>query len=184
MDDPLDLFADAMLAVPIDGEVAIAVAAHMHALWCYRRRIDRSRLGRRRCIGPMPGRRPDRHRDCRSGLSDIWRDNFGLDGCLLEYDEADFERRFHVPRSVFLRIYHAVKGRPFFAQRIIVTGRPQAHPLQNVVASFRVIDYGHSALLALPYLILVSNANFPEENSKDRFSTAARSILVVAITDF
>ena len=42
----------------------------------------------------------------------------------------------------------------------------------------------HSALLALPYLILVSNANFPEENSADRFSAAARSILVAAITDF
>ena len=42
----------------------------------------------------------------------------------------------------------------------------------------------HSALLALPYLILVSNAKFPEENSGDRFSTAATSILVVAITDF
>ena len=42
----------------------------------------------------------------------------------------------------------------------------------------------HSALLALLYLILVSNANFPEENSEDRFSAAARSILVAAITDF
>ena len=58
------------------------------------------------------------------------------------YDEADFERRFRVPRSVFLRIYHAVKDHPFFAQRINATGRPQAHPSQKVVAAFRVIYYG------------------------------------------
>jgi len=48
MNDPLDVSADAMLADPIDGEVATAVAAHMQALWRYRRRIRRSRLGRRR----------------------------------------------------------------------------------------------------------------------------------------
>ena len=45
---------------------------------------------------------------------------------------------------MFLRIYHAVKGRPFFAQRIIAPGRPQAHPLQKVVAAFRVIAYGET----------------------------------------
>jgi len=49
-----------------------------------------------------------------------------------------------VPRSVFLRIYHAVKGRSFFAQRINATARPQAHPLQKVVAAFRVIAYGET----------------------------------------
>ena len=60
------------------------------------------------------------------------------------YDEVDFERRFRVPLSVFLRIYHTVKGRPFFAQRINATGRPQAHPLRKVVAAFRVIAYGET----------------------------------------
>jgi len=66
-------------------------------------------------------------------------DYFGLDGSAPVYDEAGFERRFRVPRSVFLRIFHAVKGRSFFAQRMNATGRPQAHPLQKVVAAFRVI---------------------------------------------
>jgi len=45
MDDPFDESADAMLAAPVHGEVATAVAAHMQALWRYRRRIRRSRLG-------------------------------------------------------------------------------------------------------------------------------------------
>jgi len=63
MDDPLDVSADAMLADPVDGEVATAVAAHMQELWRYRRRIRRSRLGRRRYIVSVPGRRPNTHRD-------------------------------------------------------------------------------------------------------------------------
>jgi len=124
IDDPLDVSADAMLADPVDGEVATAVAAHMQALRRYRRRIRRSRLGRRRYIGSVRGRRPNKHRDFRSDLRAILRDYFGLDGSPPVYDEADFERRFRVPRSVFLRIYHAVKRRPFFAQRINATGRP------------------------------------------------------------
>ena len=72
------------------------------------------------------------------------RDYFGLDGSPPVYDEADFERLLRVPRSVFLRIYHALKGRPFFAQRMNATGRPQAHPLQKVVAAFLVIAYGEA----------------------------------------
>jgi len=65
MDDPLDLSADAMLADPVVGEVATAVAAHMQALWRYRRRIRRSRLSRRRYVGSVPGRRPNKHCDFR-----------------------------------------------------------------------------------------------------------------------
>jgi len=37
-----------------------------------------------------------------------------------------------------------VKDRPFFAQCINATGRLQAHPLQKVVAAFRVIAYGEA----------------------------------------
>jgi len=142
MDDSLDVSADAILADPINGEVATAVAAQVQTLWRYRRRIRRSRLGRRRYIGSVPGRRPNINCDFRSGLRAIMRDYFGLDGSPPVNDEADFERGFCVPRSVFLRIYYAVKGRPVFAQRINATGRPQAHPLQQSVAAFRVIAYG------------------------------------------
>ena len=57
-------------------------------------------------------------------------------------DEEDFERRFRVPHSVFLRIYDAVNDRQFFVQRTNATGSPQAHTLQKVVAAFRVIVFG------------------------------------------
>jgi len=90
------------------------------------------------------GRRPNNHRDFRSGLRAILRDYFGLDGSFPVYDKADLERRFRVPRSVFLRIYPAVKVRPFFAKGMNATGRPQAHPLLKVVAAFRVIAYGEA----------------------------------------
>jgi len=89
----------------------------------------------------VPGRRPNKRRNFRSGLRAILRDHYGLDGEPPDYNEGDCERRFRVPRSVFLRIYNAVKDRPLFAQRINATGRLQAHPLQKVVASFRVIAY-------------------------------------------
>jgi len=46
---------------------------------------------------------------------------------------------------VFRRVYQAVKDQPFFQQRINATGRLQAHPLQKVVAAFRVIAYGEAA---------------------------------------
>jgi len=77
-------------------------------------------------------------------LRAILRDCFGLNGEPPVYDEGDFEHRFRVLCRVFLRVYNAVKDLPFFAQRINATGRLQAHPLQKVVAAFRVIAYGET----------------------------------------
>lgn len=60
------------------------------------------------------------------------------------YSEADFERRFRLPRAVFECIYSDIKDEPFWARRINATGRPQAYPLQKLVAAFRVLAYGES----------------------------------------
>jgi len=49
-----------------------------------------------------------------------------------------------VPLPVFLRIYHAIKDRPFWAQRVNATGQPRAHPLQKLAVAFRVLAYGES----------------------------------------
>jgi len=140
MDDPFDLSADAMLEDTEDLQIALAVAAHLHALHHWRKRARGSRVHRRPLYaGSVPSRRPNKRRNFRSGLRAILREYFGLNGEPPFYNEGDFERRFRVPRSVFLPIYNAVKDRPFFAQRINATGRLQAHPLQKVVAAFRVI---------------------------------------------
>jgi len=77
------------------------VAAHMQALWRYRRRIRRSRLGRRRYFGLVPGRRPNKHRDFRSGLRAILRDYFGLDGSPPVYDERTLRDGSGCPGQCF-----------------------------------------------------------------------------------
>jgi len=142
MDDAFDLSPDAMLEDTEDLQIASAVAAHLQAWRHWRKRSSGSRVHRRPCyVRSVPGRWPNKRRSFRSGLRAILRDYFGLSGDPPLYNEGDFERRFCVPRSVFLRIYNAVKHRPFFAQRINATGRLQAHPLQKVVAAFRVIAY-------------------------------------------
>jgi len=95
-------------------------------------------------VGSVPGRRPNKRLNFRSGLRAILRDYFGLNGEPPVYDEGDFERRFCLPRSMFLRVYNAVMDLSFFAQRINATERLQAHPLQKLVAAFRVIAYGEA----------------------------------------
>jgi len=55
---------------------------------------------------------------------------------------------------VFRRVYSEVKDTPFFRRRINATGRPQAHPLQKVVAAFRVLAYGEAADRAEEYVRL------------------------------
>jgi len=145
MDDPFDLSADAMLEDTEDLQISSAVAAHLQALCHWRKRSRGSRVHRRpRYVGFVTGRRPNKPRNFRSGSRAILRDYFGLNRDPPVYNEGDFERRFRVPRSVFLRIYNAVKDRPSFAQRINATGRLQAHPLRKVVAAFRVIAYGEA----------------------------------------
>jgi len=84
----------------------------------------------------------------------FWEIIFGLNGEPPVHDEGDFERRFRVPRSVFLSVYNAVKNLPFFAQRINATGRLQAHPLQKVVAVFRVIAYQEAPIRTDEYVRL------------------------------
>jgi len=145
MEDSFDLSADAILEDTEDLKNASAVAAHQQALRHWRKRSRESQVHRWPDFdGSVPGRRPKERRNIRSGLLAILRDFFGLNGKSPVYNEGDFERRFRVPRSVFRRIDNAVKDRPFFAQRINAPGRLQAHPLQKVVAAFRVIAYGEA----------------------------------------
>jgi len=137
--------AYAMLEDTEDLHIASAVAAHLQTLRHWWKRACGSRVSRwPRYVGSVSDRRPNKRRKFRSGLRAILRDYFGLNGEPPVYDEGDFKRRFRVPRSVFLRVYIAVKDLLFLAQRIHATGRLQAHPLQKVVAAFRVIAYGEA----------------------------------------
>ena len=87
-------------------------------------------------------------------MHNILRDYFDVGGLPPIYDARDFETRFRVPRAVFRREYSAVKDEPFFQQRINATGKLQAHPLQTLVAAFRVVAHGEAADRADEYVRL------------------------------
>lgn len=46
---------------------------------------------------------------------------------------------------VFVRIYRALQDKPWWKQAVNATGRLQSHPLQKLVAAFRVLGYGEAA---------------------------------------
>jgi len=128
-----------------DVTTAVVVAAHVATLLESRRRaLAAAQVHRPRYRGSVPGRLANRPRNFELGLQCILRDYFGVDGLPPVFGRQQFERRFRVPLPVFLRIYHAIKDRPFWAQRVNATGQPQAHPLQKLVAAFRVLAYGES----------------------------------------
>jgi len=170
MDDPLDLSAETMLEDTENFHVAFAVLAHLEALRHWRKRTRGSRVQRRRrYAGSVAGRQPNTRRNFRSGLRASLRDYFGVTGQPPVCDEGDFERRFRVPRSVFLRIYNTVTDRPFLAQRISATGRLQAHPLQKVGAAFRVIAYGEAPARTDEYVRLSASTTAMKMRELMRF---------------
>lgn len=128
-----------------DDEMAVLVAHHhrLTILRLLRRRRLMSRITRRR-RGSLPGRRPNKNRDFSLGLQSIIRDYFGVSGHEPIYDETDFERRFRVPRVVFMRFFNDIKHEPWWEQRPNATGRLRAHPLQKLVGAVRVLGYGES----------------------------------------
>ena len=141
-----------------DVATSAVVAAHVATLLEWRRRaMAARRVQRPRYRGSTPGRAANRPRNFELGLHSILRDYFGVDGLPPVYGLREFERRFRVPMSVFLRIYHAIKDRPFWVQSVNATGRPQAHPLQKLVAAFRVLGYGESCDRADEYVRLSSS---------------------------
>jgi len=142
-----EVWATAAVLAEDDGaDVAAVVQAHVNVLMAVRRRARAKRIARQWLYrGFTAGRRGNKRRDFAAGVHAILRDYVGAGGLLPIYDDRDFETRFRVIRAVFRRVYLAVKDEPFFQQRINETGKLQAHPLQKVVAAFRVIAYGEAA---------------------------------------
>jgi len=148
-----EISATAALLAEDDGaDVAAAVQAHVNVLMAVRRRARAKRRWRYR--GSTAGRRGSKRHIFAAGVHAILRDYFGVGGVLPIYDDREFEALFRVPRAVFRRIYLAVKDERFFQQRINATGKLQAHPLQKVVAAFRVIAYGEASDRADEYVRL------------------------------
>lgn len=91
--------------------------------------------------GSTPWRRSNQFHDFDAGAERIMRDYMGFAGEPPVYNEVDFERRFRVPRSVFMTIFDSVKDLEVWKQTSNTTGKPQSHPSQKVVAAFRVFAY-------------------------------------------
>jgi len=127
-----------------DELLAAGFGARSFFLMRLHRRIAAQRARRRRFVGSVAGRSANGPRDFDQGMRGIMRDYSGVVGQPPVYGERTFERRFRVPRSVFMRIYEAIRDRPFRWQSFNATGRPQAHALQKLVAAFRVLAYVES----------------------------------------
>jgi len=121
-----------------DELLAAVIGARSMFLMRRHRRHEAKRERRRRFVGSVAGRRANRPRDFDKGMRGIMQDHFGVDGQPPVYGEETFERRFRVPRSVFMRVYEAICDRPCGRQSINATGRPRAHVLQRIVAAFCV----------------------------------------------
>jgi len=137
-----------------DETTAVVLAARSVYMTTAMRVRSGGAYRRRAYVGSVPGRRANRERDFEGGMCRIMADYFELDGEDPVYNEATFERRFRVPRVVFLRIFDDSKERPFWQQAVNATGRPQAYALQNLVAAFRVLAFGESYDRADEYLRL------------------------------
>lgn len=128
-------------------EVAAVLALHHRLLalapW-WRLARFRARLPQRR-PGSYPGKLRNKRRNFKMALERILTHYFGFNGEPPVYDEKDFERRFRMPRSMFMRLYNDVKDEPWWQQRPNATGQLQAHPLVKLVAALRVLAYGDAS---------------------------------------
>ena len=154
--------------------VAVVLAARSVGVTTAMRLRRGGAYRRRAYVGSVPGRRANRARDFEGGMRRIMADYFGLDGDEPVYDEATFERRFRVPRVVFLRIFDDIKERPFWRQAVNATGRLQAYALQKLVAAFRVLAFGESYDRADEYVRL----------SKATIEVCVKKLLDVLITEY
>lgn len=94
-----------MVAVILGTTSTAAVADQCRlALW---------QSGPRKRSGSIPGKRGNRDRDFDVGYRAILRDFFSLHGRPPVYSQADFERRFRLPRAVWECIYSDIKDEPF-----------------------------------------------------------------------
>ena len=163
--------------------LAMAVSHHLRLLQLARRVCSCERW-RRRHRRSVRGRAPNKRRDFNLGLRNSLLDYWGVDSEPPVFDEADFERRFRMPRAVFMLIYKDIKDEPFFRQRVNDTGRTQAHPLQKFVAALRVPSNGEAADRPDEYVRLSnSTSNSAVKNFIEFFVNKYESTYLRAPTD-
>lgn len=98
-----------------------------------------ARSSRARGSEPCPKR--DRQRSFDVGNAAILRDCFYIISKPPVDGEADFERQIPVRQVELEKVHFAVKDQLLGARGIDAKGRPQAHALQKVVATIKVISF-------------------------------------------
>jgi hypothetical protein len=90
--------------------------------------------------GSRKGRAPNKPRDFAAAHAKVVGDYFnGADSI---YSEADFERRFRMPRPIFHTVQEAIMGSDPFIQKTDVCGKQGIHPLVKLVACFHCLVCG------------------------------------------
>ncbi|KAH9088268.1 hypothetical protein LEN26_019556 [Aphanomyces euteiches] len=86
--------------------------------------------------GSRPGRLPNLEREHASGHDNLIRDYFG-DAPV--YNDSTFQRRFLMPRALFLRVVEAVaRYDSYFEQKPDATGKLGLSTLQKCTASWLI----------------------------------------------
>jgi hypothetical protein len=92
--------------------------------------------------GSVPNKTPNIERDRETRLKMLKNDYFD-DNAIYE---QEFERRFRMPKELFLKIVEAVQNEnPYFVQKRDATGKLGLNPIQKCTAAIRVLAYGSSA---------------------------------------
>lgn len=127
-----------------DEEAAVSLLVHRRLIisLAWRRRLGVAGRASGRHPGPSPGKKGNKKREFLEAERRIRRQYFGLGGRPPTYDDTDVQRRFRMPRSLFLRIYNDVEDKPWWVQRPNATGHMQAHSLQELLAALHVLSYG------------------------------------------
>lgn len=90
--------------------------------------------------GSEPGKAPNKDRNFGAAHSQLVNDYFSSAPV---YDENTFERRFRMPKSVFLRIHDSLTNNyTAFQQRRDATNKLGLSGLQKITAALRILAYG------------------------------------------
>ena len=93
--------------------------------------------------GSRRGKRANLNRDIRAGAERIYRDYFSSTST---YTAEQFERRYRMPREVFVRLHNAIVAKDeYFCERRDATGKVGASSFQKLTAALRMLAYGASS---------------------------------------
>jgi len=93
--------------------------------------------------GSRPGKAPNKSRDFARARAILYKQYFSGEDSI--YNEVDFERRFRMPRAVFMKVKEAVIGEGPFKHHLDGRGKPGIDPVVRLTACLRRMACGTSS---------------------------------------